>query len=116
MAFSSFFVFMCLIEYAIAIIYANFQEDKKASAHNAAARPSIPDVADSKTFRITGKVPISHGIKVALSKIYGKVDWTKAPLNRNKVDYTSRILFPFLYLTFILVYVFVFVVPWAVKA
>lgn len=47
-----------------------------------------------------------------LAKIYGDIDWTKTPLNRNKVDYTARIVFPMAYGIFIFIYFFCFIVPW----
>ncbi|KAI1296502.1 hypothetical protein HDE_04857 [Halotydeus destructor] len=55
---------------------------------------------------------LSHWIKSVLYKVYGHVDFTKNPLDRNKVDYVCRIVFPITYLIFIIVYMCIFLFPW----
>ena len=54
----------------------------------------------------------SHWIKRMLIKVYGEIDFEKNPLDRNKVDYISRILFPILYFISISIYILVFLIPW----
>ncbi|KAI1278701.1 Glycine receptor subunit beta [Halotydeus destructor] len=43
-------------------------------------------------------------VKQLLTHVYGDVDWRKAPGDRNKIDYCSRIVFPLAYLLFCVCY------------
>ena len=99
MIFCIFFVFMSLVEYALAIVYCHVIEERK----EAVARP------------FTCAVQVSHWIHAALRRVYGDVDFHKNPMDRNKVDYCSRIAFPFLFSLFVILYICIFLVPWAVK-
>lgn len=98
MIFNIFFVFMCLIEYALAIVHCHIVSDKAVLGNTRS--PSI------------FKTRVSHCISAALIRIYGHVDYEQNPLDRNKVDYIARLLFPFIYLLFLLVFFFIFLVPW----
>ncbi|XP_053213116.1 glycine receptor subunit alpha-2-like isoform X2 [Panonychus citri] len=97
-----FFVFMSLIEYVFAIVYVHLVEEKKEYLRSATYR--LQCTSDSNK--------MSHAIKLVLNKVYGNVDWNKNPLDRNKVDYAARIIFPFAYVLFLIVYGSVFVFPW----
>ena len=44
---------------------------------------------------------------------FGAVDYHKDPLMRNKVDYCARVLFPFLWIIYTLIYIFATICPWA---
>jgi hypothetical protein len=103
MIFSIFFVFMSLIEYALTIVYCHVVEEKKALL----AQDQFPCSMDSSR--------LTHWIKETLIRVYGDVDFKKNPLDRNKVDYCARILFPIVYLIFIVIYVCVYLIPWAAK-
>ncbi|XP_074598784.1 glycine receptor subunit alpha-2-like [Brevipalpus obovatus] len=98
-----FFVFMALVEYIGAIIYVHTLEDKKEMN---ARHPSYGLVYSSKTNYV------NHSIKVILRKVYGDIDWSRNPLDRNKVDYCARIVFPLFYILFVIVYSCIFVFPW----
>lgn len=102
MIFCTFFVFMALIEYALAIVYCHVVDEKKDLQ-------SQDPIGFSYAYASTR---ISNWIKRILIKIYGEVDFKKNPLDRNKVDYCARIIFPLLYLIFIVIYILVFLVPW----
>lgn len=147
MMFCIFFVFMALIEYAGAIVYANSVDDRKSVVVEAPPPQPIPPIVSpmrdrtltnvnilsmlSQTISREGQPDIvfrngipkprpvsmtSHytnqATKALLTRVYGRVDWSKNPLSRNKVDYIARILFPVLYLVFIIVYMCIFVIPW----
>ncbi|KAI1278007.1 Serine/threonine-protein kinase 10 [Halotydeus destructor] len=124
MMFCILFVFAGLIEYAVAIIYVNSVEDLKEGnkmpssavvySTNSDTTDGLP-VLRSATGLAAKLHPVAHYVKLVLKKVYGPLDWTKAPLNRNKIDYASRIIFPCLYVAFILIYFFSFVVPWMCK-
>lgn len=98
-----FFVFMVLIEYAAAIVHVHVVDDKKTLE-------SRDPIAYSFSYN-SGRV--SHWIKTTMIRVYGDVDYKKNPMDRNKVDYASRIIFPLLFFTFIIIYILVFLVPWA---
>ena len=62
-----------------------------------------------KMFHRLGRI-----IGCLLFYVFGNIDYTKDPLGRNKVDYASRILFPFTYILFVIIYVLSTICPWAV--
>lgn len=102
MIFSIAFVFAALVEYALTIVYCHVVDEKK----EAKARDPI-------TFQFTtGSTRVAHWIKRALIRIYGDIDWMKNPLDRNKVDYCARIIFPIVYLVFVFIYMCIFLFPW----
>ena len=47
--------------------------------------------------------------------VFGPIDHYRDPQGRNKVDYVSRILFPFVLLVFVFVYIVATVPDWANK-
>ena len=98
MIFNIFFVFMCLIEYALVIVHCHIINDKSI-------------LGNTRSHSIF-KTRISHYISRILIKIYGHVDYEQNPLDRNKVDYISRLVFPLIYLIFLLIFFFIFLVPW----
>ncbi|CAG2121762.1 unnamed protein product [Medioppia subpectinata] len=113
------FVFLALIEYAMAISWAHFINEKKAlQANNNNNTNNAFDMTklrghyfgNKNWFKRSGKV-----IERILIFFYGEVDYWKDPLSRNKVDYCSRILFPFLWIIFTLLYIFAAICPWAVN-
>jgi len=98
-----FFVFMVLIEYATAIVHVHVVDEKKSA-----------ETRDPVAFAFSyDSTRISHFIKVVLNRVYGEVDYKKNPMDRNKVDYAARIVFPALFLLFIVIYILIFLVPWA---
>lgn len=101
MIFNIFFVFMCLVEYALAIAHSYFVSDKILRGN------------ETKTSTL-GKL-FSHYTTKTLVWCYGDIDYEKDARDRNKVDYASRILFPIIYMIFVLVYFFIFLVPWLIK-
>lgn len=50
---------------------------------------------------------VGHWLKNFLQSVYGQIDWYKAPSDRNKVDYVSRLLFPIMFIVFIIIYVLI---------
>jgi hypothetical protein len=50
---------------------------------------------------------LGHWLKNFLHSVYGQIDWYKAPSDRNKVDYISRLLFPIMFLIFTIIYIIV---------
>ena len=50
---------------------------------------------------------IGHWLKNFLDSVYGQIDWYKAPSDRNKVDYVSRLLFPLSFMFFTAVYILI---------
>lgn len=103
--FSIFFVFMSLVEYALTIVHCHVIDENKTLA-------SQNPIAFSCA---TQSSRMSHWVKRTLVQVYGDVDFKKNPLDRNKVDYFSRIAFPVVYMIFILLYVCIFLIPWAVS-
>lgn len=62
-------------------------------------RASVISLGSAKVSRSS-----SHLIKLLLTRVYGQVDWRKAPRERNKIDYVARILFPALFAIFVIIY------------
>ncbi|CAG2120765.1 unnamed protein product, partial [Medioppia subpectinata] len=90
-----FFVFMSLIEFAVAISWAWMASDRKALR----ATQGFTEVP--KTDNYTNKRAFCHCGRLVgniLYYVFGNIDFTKEPLNRNKVDYASRIIFPVTYI------------------
>ena len=50
---------------------------------------------------------VGNWLKNFLQSVYGQIDWYKAPSDRNKVDYVSRLLFPIMFIVFIIIYVLI---------
>ena len=44
---------------------------------------------------------------------FGEVDYTREPYSRNKVDYVSRLLFPFTFLLFVVIYILACAIRWS---
>ena len=92
-------VFLTLVEYACTIIHAHYVEDRKDS------RKTLTFQSDSSR--------LSSLANAFLRTVYGSsVPFEKNPLDRNKVDYAARVLFPSVYLIFLIIYFGVFLVPW----
>lgn len=53
-------------------------------------------------------------IERILHKVYGPHDFFADPVNRNKVDYCGRIIFPSMYLFFVTLYIIATFPPWGV--
>lgn len=98
-----FFCFMSLVEYAAAIVHVHVVDEKKSM-----------EARDPVAFTFSyGSGRVAHFIKVALNRVYGEIDYKKNPMDRNKVDYVARVLYPVLFFIFIIIYILVFLVPWA---
>ena len=139
MWFSISFVFLSLVEYAIAIAYVNTIDDRKESnidGHRYEVRrkfsaPSItslssdfrrstlnsvdhhvPDVVETKSDH-RRKSQLRRFLNKLLIAFYGhRINWYKNPLQRNKIDYLARILFPLFYILLSGIYLVSFIVPW----
>ena len=128
------FVFLALIEYAVAISWVHFINDKKAFKAKQASVSvgiclSIPlpiyptfqehngiDITELKSHYFGNKgwfFRTGRFIDKILIFFFGYVDYHKDPLMRNKVDYCSRILFPILWIIYCLIYIFATICPWA---
>ncbi|XP_074604697.1 glutamate-gated chloride channel alpha-like [Brevipalpus obovatus] len=103
----TFFIFATLIEFPIAVSYAYFAEER-ANKHN---RDSFSDIHIKKSKLMFIRRKLVYIIDMILNFFFGPIDWHKAPLTRNKMDYTSRILFPCLFGCFVFIYFLVFVLP-----
>lgn len=101
MIFCTFFVFMSLIEYALTIVYCHIVDERKS-------------LANGTTFALSSS-RITHLVKEGLIRVYGDVDFKKNPLDRNKVDYCARIIFPIIFLLFIIIYVCIYLIPWVAR-
>lgn len=80
------------------------------SASSAGNSLKPPSYERRKSHTEAIKRETSHWIKQFLEKLYGHVDWSRAPLDRNKVDYCARVAFPLLFVLFIIIYVVVIMV------
>jgi len=119
-----FFVFLGLLEFALAISWSHNTNDSKAFKAAANGNRMATDLnnnnnetsiirpitfhRNSDLYRRAGRI-----IGRILVKCFGNIDYTKEPLSRNKVDYASRIIFPVLYILFVLIYIFASICPWA---
>jgi hypothetical protein len=114
MMFCTLFAFACLIEYAVAISWGHFTNDKKAAhAANGGVPNNLPKghyFGNKGLFYVAGRIDDK-----ILNFAFGPVDFLKDPMMRNKVDYNARIFFPAFYLLFVLIYIFSSVCPWAVE-
>jgi hypothetical protein len=110
-----FFVFMSLVEYAASIVQAHCVEDRKDLVHTSSSSSSDNSVSRSETelFKPKGPSRTSRFINIVLQEVYGDVDFSKNPMDRNKIDYISRIIFPLFYVIFIIGYFLFFFIPWA---
>lgn len=122
----TFFIFASLIEFPIAISYA-YHIEETANKQSPNVLPQVRamiegfgeshekfffqfyDQKNRKMSFLTRK--IVYIIDMTLIFFYGEIDWKKAPLTRNKLDYVSRILFPTMFACFLVIYFLVFVVP-----
>lgn len=110
MAFCEFFVFMSLIEYATAIAWAHAVEDSKASydIYPINANPNLL-VQENKT---SSDLKFMHYLSMLVYKVFGPINFEKAPTNRNKIDYLARIVYPCTWILFVFLYLCVFCWPW----
>ena len=109
MTISLFFIFMGLIEYALAISWTYSAQERKLkkSTNDFSDEIKLFDNRDTLFYRF------GRGIGKLLTISFGNVDFTKDPLSRNKVDYASRIIFPLTYLLFVIIYILIIIFPWA---
>lgn len=85
------FVFLSLTEFAAAIVYSHVVEDRKDEE-------KVVSFQTSSSF-------LSSWFNILLRTVYGsKVPFQKNPMDRNKVDYVARILFPTAYFSFVILY------------
>lgn len=71
--------------------------------------PNVPYDREKRRFSydFIVKPEVGTWLKNFLDSVYGQIDWYKAPSDRNKVDYVSRLLFPTMFAVFIIIYVLV---------
>ncbi|KAH9389403.1 hypothetical protein TYRP_023349, partial [Tyrophagus putrescentiae] len=106
------FVYLAILEFAVAVAIAHLAVDKKnwkiknekiktdqISTVTPFAPAKLPGYyfGNDSFFTSFGKI-----MDKFLYKIYGEVDFTREPYSRNKVDYVWRIFFPFVLLIYIL--------------
>lgn len=138
------FVFGCLVEYALAIGYSHRIADRKErnkSTSNLSLNSAAAAIPGKHQRRVTfflmdaseeelrhswspsglydhkKKRCCARGMKLfncISAKLFGPVDWSANPLDRNMIDYFSRLLFPVLWVVFVISYWFTFVLPWIV--
>ncbi|KPM11550.1 glutamate-gated chloride channel-like protein 3 [Sarcoptes scabiei] len=94
-----FFIYMSEIEFAAAFAWMHFVNDKKYSKSHNHASPDGHYFGKNNWFKQTGTI-----IDCLLQKIFGPINFFDDPINRNKVDYTARILFPIFFIFFIVLY------------
>jgi hypothetical protein len=95
------FVFLSLVEYACAIIHSHYVDDAK-------------DAEQTISFH-KEKNYFYSGCNSFLRLVYGSdVPFHKNAMDRNKVDYAARILFPLTYFGFVGIYFAVFLGPWVI--
>ena len=99
MIFNTSFVFLSLVEYACAVVYAHIVDDRR-------------DAEKTLTFTRKSGGRLSRWSNTLLRIIYGTVPFDKNPMDRNKVDYMARILFPLAYFSFVVIYFAIFLGPW----
>ncbi|XP_054166062.1 glycine receptor subunit alpha-2-like [Oppia nitens] len=107
-----FFVFMSLIEFAVAISWVWMINDKKAQR----TTQGFTEVPKTNTYSKDKRL-LYHCRRFVSNILYyafGNIDYMKDPLSRNKVDYVSRLLFPFAFILFVIIYILSTVCPWAV--
>lgn len=75
-------------------------KDQRRHSYGSGKRGSIFSLSSDKGSHNS----TAHMIKVLLNHIYGPIDWRKAPTDRNKIDYVSRILFPSTFVLFVIFY------------
>lgn len=129
----TFFVFICLIELGVAVMYIHRVDERKSSfdlekSPSPSPCPSMGHISvlelekkkrekeseshltvkfDRERRRFSTdiiKPDPGHWIKNLLNTVYGHIDWYKAPRDRNKVDYVARILFPSSFALFVVAY------------
>jgi hypothetical protein len=96
-------------------INARVQQHLKASNSNNSLKSSKSSnnlgVYDNNRRRVSYdfivRPEIGHWLKNFLDSVYGQIDWYKAPSDRNKVDYISRLLFPLSFIFFCAIYILV---------
>lgn len=106
-----FFVFMSLVEFAAAIVNAHVVEDRKALSASCSSDRSASR-SESGLIHSKGRSRVTRFIKLVLFEVYGEVDFSKNAMDRNMVDYISRIVFPLFYTLFIIGYFLFFYLPW----
>ena len=118
-------IYLEICEFALAIAWANFINDKKfyakayadAQANNdqAAIDKMLPYMrgyyfGNKGWYKKVGKWMDSY-----LYFIFGRTDFQVDPFTQNKVDYFSRIFFPFLFVFFVFLYVMITTIYWSAQ-
>lgn len=104
------FVYMCLAEFAFALAWVQFINDKKAA--RAANKPS-PDGYYFGKHNWYAKCGECFGRMIRF--VFGPLDHYRDPQARNKVDYCARMLYPIMLLIFVIVYIVATIPVWANK-
>ncbi|UXI20912.1 protein turtle-like [Sarcoptes scabiei] len=87
------FVFLSLLEFALAYAWYHFNRDRKLSRLNQITSPD--GLSDDRGNWLNKLDRITNFI---LTKIYGKLPFDSDEENRNKVDYLARFMFPSVFL------------------
>lgn len=122
-----FMVYMGLIEFALALAWVQFVFDKKIAHAKDVVRIGFQALLDIYFF-CSQESPDGHyfgkkgwyfraGLLVErwLHALVGPIPFFANPEGRNKVDYVSRFVFPFVYLFGMLVYIVATIPAWATK-
>lgn len=117
------FVYLELIEIALAVAWANMIYDKKAYARMVTTRADTEDWKTPGGDKLVGYyfgsdnwyTALGHGIDALIYAFFGQVDFKKEPYVRNKVDYAGRILFPIAFVLFVFIYCLACFIRWSVN-
>lgn len=120
------FVYLVMVEYAVAIAWAHFIMDKKnhrkkLQEYLAAQAQGVATIGPPPPPVLLGYYCGNNGWYARAGRfvdrmIYffvGEADLQRNPYVRNKIDHTSRILFPLIFLLFVVIYILATVAPWA---
>ncbi|XP_027203399.2 glycine receptor subunit alpha-2-like [Dermatophagoides pteronyssinus] len=105
-----FFIFVSEIEYAMIFGWAHFVVDKHHARKNNYTSPDGYYFGKNNWYKKCGAA-----ITKCLHFIFGPIDFFADPVNRNKVDYFARVLFPATFFFYICLYVVASFPPWAWK-
>ena len=114
----TFFVFICLIEMGFAVVYKHQVEERSEDEKSIGSPTPFKTVPSEISMEPLSfekrrfsteilKPEVNKWVKTVLNSIYGHIDWSKAPTDRNKVDYVARIVFPLSFAASISIYTLV---------
>ena len=103
-------VYSTLIEYALALAWVQFALDKNRAKAQQTPSPDGHYFGNDGWYRSCGNC-----WQQFIRFFFGETDHLHDPVNRNKVDYFARIIFPLIMLLLTLVYIVATIPVWAIK-